>query len=384
MTRTRVSTFRRNDVLHAVIRSEHVTKRVSLGIKIPNNAQLIKVDNYHLLRGPNAAELNAEIMRKVAELEENPNRFMVWANKKGENGRLPSLSAAVEYFLKDRAKDVSESTLKNYSYGLSRAVDVIGGNVPMLNFTDKEYATKKIALLDESLSASCSEASRKQFINIFLVFTSWFSKNYFVDIRHSHTTRQIQKKAVVAMDLAQFDEVFRSEYDDEYYYCSIVAKVALVTALRVKDLFSLKESMYKYGTLYVTTSKTGAAVKVKVPEQLMADFFICIKNYKAHSFRNELPLYMKKFESMHELVEVSLAKRGTGKRHEGFKPLYELATPHMLRRSSITYLLERGVSERSVRALSGHTHDSKSFHRYIAHVEKRASTEVDGAFSDLF
>lgn len=371
-------------MLHAAIRNEHGTKRVSLGIKIPTNAELIKVDNYHLLRGPNAAEMNAEIMRKVAELEENPNRFMVWASKKGEKGKLPNLASAVEYFLKDKSKDVSQATLKNYSHALHKAVEVIGGNMPMLNFTDKEYATKKIALLDKSFSKSCSDASRMQFVNIFLVFASWFSKNYFVDIRHSYTTTQVKKKAVVAMDISQFDEVFRSEYDDEYYYCSIVSKVALVTALRVKDLFSLREPMYKYGTLYVTTSKTGAAVKVKVPEQLMADFFACIKNYKPHSFRTELPLYMKKFECMHELVEVSLAKRGTGKRHEGFKPLYELATPHMLRRSSITYLLERGVSERSVRTLSGHTHDSKSFHRYIAHVEKRASTEVDGVFSDLF
>ncbi len=78
-------------------------------------------------------------------------------------------------------------------------------------------------------------------------------------------------------------------------------------------------------------------------------------------------MYKKFLATIPEMCKESVRIRinGAGKRVYIKKPFHDLITPHKIRGSFISNMLNKGVPEHIVKRYSGHTANSKAFARYV-------------------
>lgn len=170
-------------------------------------------------------------------------------------------------------------------------------------------------------------------------------------------------------------------------------------ALRVSDLLRLtiKNLSIRHGDYYVSvkSEKTGTRTSIKLPPYakeiiikyenlyptLLPPISIAWLNALLKKFAKQLPedIVMPKIRERRGEPFI-VYKNAITKEH--FRLSDHICT-HTMRRTAITTMLTLGVSEHIVRQISGHSANSKSFHRYVQLSQEFMDNETDRAFDKL-
>ena len=162
------------------------------------------------------------------------------------------------------------------------------------------------------------------------------------------------------------------------------------TGLRYSDIFNLTnknfEKQGEHWYLKIKSQKTKTYSFIKLP-QFAIDIY---KYYKADTFRTflfkKITLFifnrsLKKIgekAGFTEPIEMTRERQGITKRLKGKQLRFcDKMSSHMMRRTAITTLLILGMPEHLVRKISGHSHGSNSFNRYVHYAQVYIDKEID-------
>lgn len=187
------------------------------------------------------------------------------------------------------------------------------------------------------------------------------------------TLTQEQLDKLILLDIS-FDERL-DQVRDMFCLCC-------VTGLRYSDVVRLERSNIKEDHIIISTKKTNDTAIIplndysklilkKYPDRLPK-----IDNNEMNSRLKSIGI-LAGFTEEHEVIRFKGGIKEVTKR-----PLHELLTTHMGRRSFITQSLERGMLPSTVMKLSTHR-DLKSFNLYINTTKARLKLEVDQAWNTL-
>ncbi|AXT21186.1 hypothetical protein D7030_08415 [Flavobacteriaceae bacterium AU392] len=163
------------------------------------------------------------------------------------------------------------------------------------------------------------------------------------------------------------------------------------TGLRFSDLFLLTNKNFEQQGddwyLKLKSKKTKVFSFIKLPAYAL-DIYNTYKsksNKKAVFTKISLFNFNKHIKVIGEKaafntpVEVSREKRGNAISITKNKQMlfYQKMSSHMMRRTAITTLLILGMPEHLVRKISGHSHSSNSFNRYVHYAQAYMDKEID-------
>lgn len=172
-----------------------------------------------------------------------------------------------------------------------------------------------------------------------------------------------------------------------------------LTGLRFSDLLSLRQSDFieRDGTLYLsnTSKKTKTSVLIKLPELFKQYYSTRTKSNQLIFKKISLVNFNKHIKKIAEIagwiypVYKNRTIRGQFLSHKGnnikmgtFR-FCDIVSSHIMRRTAITTLLVLGVSELTVRKISGHSSTSSSFMRYVNLAQSYLDNELDTAYLKL-
>lgn len=169
------------------------------------------------------------------------------------------------------------------------------------------------------------------------------------------------------------------------------------TGLRYSDILTLTTKNFeKTGTdwyLKIRSQKTKTFTSVKLPGYAIAIY----EDFKVPD--SKLPVFGKTSlfnfnKTLKQVGEaagftdpVDSAREKLGKTQKTKSPIQERfcdkMSSHMMRRTAITTLLILGMPEHLVRKISGHSHGSNSFNRYVHYAQVYMDQEVEKVYLKL-
>lgn len=172
------------------------------------------------------------------------------------------------------------------------------------------------------------------------------------------------------------------------------------TGLRYSDIFLLTnknfEKVENDWYLKLKSKKTKTFSHIKLPSYAITIYQkYHPKNDKVSVFgKTSLFNFNKNLKQIGELagftapVEVSREKQGKARNivKKGEQPsnrFCDKMSSHMMRRTAITTLLILGMPEHLVRKISGHSHSSGSFNRYVHYAQVYIDKEIEKVHSKL-
>lgn len=170
------------------------------------------------------------------------------------------------------------------------------------------------------------------------------------------------------------------------------------TGLRYSDLIALTNKNFEEQEegwyLKLRSQKTKTYSYIKLPAYAVTIY----KKYKRKSNKiplfNQLSLYNfnKNLKTLGEKanftapIAISREKQGKTKaiyQKQAQQRFCDKMSSHMMRRTAITTLLILGMPEHLVRKISGHSHASKSFNRYVHYAQVYLDKEIEKVHAKL-
>ena len=168
------------------------------------------------------------------------------------------------------------------------------------------------------------------------------------------------------------------------------------TGLRFSDIFNLTNKNFEKQDndwyLKIKSQKTKTYSFVKLPSYAIAIY----KHYKPKSAKTSvfgsisLFIFNRSLKQIGEKAGFTNAIEMTRERQGKTKATTKKAlrfcdkmSSHMMRRTAITTLLILGMPEHLVRKISGHSHASNSFNRYVHYAQAYVDKEIDKVHSKL-
>ena len=172
------------------------------------------------------------------------------------------------------------------------------------------------------------------------------------------------------------------------------------TGLRYSDIFLLTGKNFVKSEndwyLKLKSLKTKTFSHIKLPGYAMAIFLKYEKKDSNAAVFEKVSLfnYNKTLKQIGELanftnvIEVSREKQGKAqksitKSDESKNRFCDKMSSHMMRRTAITTMLILGMPEHLVRKISGHSHGSSSFNRYVHYAQGYIDMEISKVHSKL-
>lgn len=177
----------------------------------------------------------------------------------------------------------------------------------------------------------------------------------------------------------------RNVKDVFLFGCSVALRFSDLMSLRRSNLEKINERYY----IKVQSKKTQTYTRVKLPEyavKILGRFSSnpnqhLLPEYNKVYFNRKIKVLMEQ-AGFTEEIQRTRQRRGIPVqvyRDKSRKPFRfcDAVTTHTMRRSAITTMLSLGMSEQTVRQISGHSPNSKDFYRYVAFAQTYIDTEID-------
>lgn len=256
------------------------------------------------------------------------------------NAYNQDLTDFIHYFHDYDIKQINKSNINKY----------------ILYLHDKKYSTKSIVRKIASLRG----------------FFKWLNANGYIPKNPTETIEQpkLPKKLPKVMTLSEINEIFRSNLNSEE---SLITELLYGCGLRVSELVNLQLSDIDQKSKYVKCSGKGdkerivpfgEKVKNAYSKYLKTRNLIILKN----NLKNTDRLFIKKSGKFLTRQDVYNFIHKLGEK------IHKNISPHTLRHTFATHLLENGADLRVVQELLGHSDVSTT--QLYTHITKKRLKEV--------
>jgi integrase len=186
------------------------------------------------------------------------------------------------------------------------------------------------------------------------------------------------------------DQAFHEKLSPAMRRIKDVFVFGCTTGLRYSDIFKLTNKNFEQQEddwyLKLKSQKTKTYSYIKLPKY-------AIEIYKKYASKSAKALVFKKITlfifnrslkqigeqaGFTEAIEMSRERLGKSKQLNGKQLRFcDKMSSHMMRRTAITTMLILGMPEHLVRKISGHSHGSSSFNRYVHYAQVYIDMEID-------
>lgn len=359
------------------------------------------------------SNLTLEFIKKSVLETINPNKYKFINDKEG------NLYECIKDYLKycqsggtknSSSQPMSPITIKLYKefvivYDefLKGHSDINLNNISIHTTTDFRERMKRVDLMNQHLmdfkqhliAKKLHPNSQYLYLVRLAAVINWYAKKRVLSVQYQVPAKQTLTERVF-LDPEDVKIIFanhkiRERLKDRNKFYFDFALVALTTALRKKDILSLKPTDFRIvaGKFFVTNknNKTSTDTLAQVPEFVynivqdnvqktgnvlgtcQQNFIDCISVSLPHVFNQP------ELSSLQRDYTINIINPDGKTQRQKTKRLYELITPHVLRRSAITTMLVSGVDEGTVKKMSGHVRDSEAFNVYVGHVQSHFEKE---------
>ncbi len=262
--------------------------------------------------------------------------------------------------LKERCilQGLSKQTIKSYTYNLGRFLDFVEKS--RLNLTNESV---KSYLLIQNLSVN---SLRLQYASISFFFREILNKPFsFEEVPIKKKEKQLPK-VISKEKIKQMIEL------TENLKHKIIIKLLYSSGLRLQELIDLKRKDidFERGIINVKKGKGNKDRVTLISDALKLDL---LKYYSNNTFKTEYIFEGRNGKYTKKSVQKFLEQAG---KKVGIK-----VTPHMLRHSFATHLLEQGTDIRHIQKLLGHS-DLKTTEIYT-HVSTKDLSKIKSPLDNL-
>ncbi len=243
-------------------------------------------------------------------------------------------------------------------------------------------------------------------IKIIRTFLNWLKNNKGLNIGEFYKCLYIRKEEIPILTFSinqlrklMYDLDFENTLPINLKKVKDMLVLGCLTSLRYSDLQRLKKRdiIHRDGQYYLSTTskKTGISILIRLPIealQLVQNgrilgkklcYSVTLTNFNKNIKKIcELAGWVYPVEKNRSIYGKSISNRNSNEKIGIFR-FCDLVSSHIMRRTAITNLLMLGVSELTVRKISGHTETSSSFMRYVNLAQSYIDTELENAHLKL-
>jgi integrase len=321
--------------------------------------------------------------------------------------------------LKKNGERIAKSSIDNYTYVLKNLIQFSEETNTDLRVCDILKLTKKELLSEKNYwkkfyknfteflyKKGCYDNYVGATIKVIRVFFNYLKLEKDIYTGDFHKQFYVRKEEIDILVLSPeqlkfliHDKEFEAKLTPSLQRIKDIFVFGCTTGLRYSDIFLLTTKNFEltgqdlYLKLKSKKTKTSSSIK-------LANYAIII--YQKHKSKNsKVPLFdpitlfnfnksLKRIGELAEFtnsIEISRERQGITKKITSNKEIKDRfcdkMSSHMMRRTAITTLLILGMPEHLVRKISGHSHASSSFNRYVHYAQVYIDKEIEKVHSKL-
>ncbi|WP_040254143.1 tyrosine-type recombinase/integrase [Psychroserpens mesophilus] len=318
--------------------------------------------------------------------------------------------------LKKNGEKITKGSISNYKYtfnNLELFVETTGFELRICDasklnkrerLSEKNYWKKFYKKFTEFLyKKGCYDNYVGANIKQIKTFFNYLKRDKNLNTGDFHQLFYVRKEAVDILVLSPeqlkfliHDEAFHNSLSPAMKRIKDVFVFGCTTGLRYSDIFKLTNKNFdaQNGDWYlkVKSQKTKTYSFIKLPNYAVEIY----KKYKSKSTKTllfkKVTLFIFNRSLKHigeqagfiDAIEMSRERQGKTKQLNGKQLRFcDKMSSHMMRRTAITTLLILGMPEHLVRKISGHSHSSSSFNRYVHYAQAYIDKEIDKVHQKL-
>ncbi len=322
--------------------------------------------------------------------------------------------------IKKNGEKIKPASIQNYHYVLQNLIKFSAENKLELRICDASKLDKRELLSEKSYwkkfyqkfteflyKNGCHDNYVGANIKVIRVFFNYLKNDKDLHTGDFQRLFYVRKEAIEIFVLSP--EQLKFLIHDKTFEESLIPSLRRVkdifvfgctTGLRYSDIFLLTSKNFEQSEndwyLKQRSQKTKTFSLVKLPTYAMAIY----QNHQPADKRNtvfgkiSLFNFNKSLKQIGELanftniVETSREKQGKTQKTTTSKTnpknrFCDKMSSHMMRRTAITTMLILGMPEHLVRKISGHSHGSSSFNRYVHYAQAYMDKEIEKVHSKL-
>ena len=319
--------------------------------------------------------------------------------------------------LKKNGEKIANGTIDNYKYVLHNLIQFSTETnyelrvCSILRLTKRELQTEKTywkkfykSFTEFMYKKGCFDNYVGANIKVIRTFFNYLKSEKDIYVGDFHKEFYVRKEEIDILVLTPeqlkfliHDKNFESQLVSTQIKIKDIFVFGCTTGLRFSDIFLLTNKNFERTNgewyLKLKSKKTKTYSYIKLPNYAV-DIY---KRYKPSSDKKaifgdkDLSNFNRSLKRIGEMagftdsIHVSREKLGKAKKigNSSNDRFCDKMSSHMMRRTAITTLLILGMPEHLVRKISGHSHASSSFNRYVHYAQAYIDKEIDKIHSKL-
>ena len=321
--------------------------------------------------------------------------------------------------LKKNGEKISENTLHNYRFTFKNLLQFSATTGFELRITDISKLTQRELLSEKNYwkkfyhnyteflyKKGCYDNYVGFNIKIIRVFFTYLQTDKNIVTGDFHKQFYVRKEEIAILVLSPeqlkfliHDTEFEEKLNPRERKIKDIFVFGCTTGLRYSDIFALTNKNIEHTAddwyLKLKSQKTKTYSHIKLPNYAVSIFKKYEQKNSSAPLFGKLTLinFNKGLKTIGEQanfttpIEISRERLGKAKKitikKDTKNRFCDKMSSHMMRRTAITTLLILGMPEHLVRKVSGHSHSSSSFNRYVHYAQVYIDTEIDKVHSKL-